>query len=124
VFVDEGAPMASLLGRLLTTPQGVAVQLPQVFLDRLLEAFEQAGQAALPHSRRGAALPGLVVALSARELEVLGLLAAGKSNPAIAQELVITLDTVKRHVTHILDKLGAANRTQAVTRARELGLLR
>jgi LuxR family maltose regulon positive regulatory protein len=37
---------------------------------------------------------------------------------------VITLDTVKRHVTHILAKLGAANRTQAVARARELGLLR
>jgi LuxR family transcriptional regulator, maltose regulon positive regulatory protein len=65
-----------------------------------------------------------VAALSAREVEVLQLLAAGKSNPAIAQELVITLDTVKRHVTHILGKLGAANRTQAVTRARELGLLR
>jgi LuxR family maltose regulon positive regulatory protein len=54
---------------------------------------------------------------------VLGLLAAGQSNQAIAEELVITLDTVKRHVTHILDKLGAANRTQAVTRARALGLL-
>jgi LuxR family transcriptional regulator, maltose regulon positive regulatory protein len=64
-----------------------------------------------------------VAALSAREVEVLQLLAAGKSNPAIAEELVITLDTVKRHVTHILDKLGAANRTQAVVRARELGLL-
>jgi LuxR family transcriptional regulator, maltose regulon positive regulatory protein len=46
------------------------------------------------------------------------------SNRAIAEELVITLDTVKRHVTHIHDKLGAANRTQAVTRARERGLLR
>jgi LuxR family transcriptional regulator, maltose regulon positive regulatory protein len=128
VFVDEGAPMATLLGRLLTTPataQAVAgTQVPPAFLDQLLEAFEQAGKAALPHSRRGTALPGLVVALSARELEVLGLLAAGKSNQAIAEELVITLDTVKRHVTHILDKLGAANRTQAVTRARELGLLR
>jgi LuxR family maltose regulon positive regulatory protein len=65
-----------------------------------------------------------VAPLSARELEVLGLLAAGRSNQAIAEELVITLDTVKRHVTHILDKLGAANRTQAVTRARALGLLR
>jgi LuxR family maltose regulon positive regulatory protein len=54
---------------------------------------------------------------------VLQLLAAGKSNLAIAEELVITLDTVKRHVTHILDKLGATNRTQAVARARELGLL-
>jgi LuxR family transcriptional regulator, maltose regulon positive regulatory protein len=124
VFVDEGAPMASLLGRLLTTPQAVTVQVPPDFLDRLLEAFEQAGQAVLPRSRRGTALPGLVAALSARELEVLQLLAAGRSNPEIAQELVITLDTVKRHVTHILDKLGAANRTQATTRARELGLLR
>jgi LuxR family transcriptional regulator, maltose regulon positive regulatory protein len=128
VFVDEGAPMATLLDRLLTTPttaQAVAAaQVPSAFLDRLLEAFEQTGQAVLPRSRRGTALPGLVAALSAREVEVLGLLAAGKSNPAIAQELVITLDTVKRHVTHILDKLGAANRTQAVTRARELGLLR
>jgi LuxR family maltose regulon positive regulatory protein len=126
VFVDEGAPMATLLGRLLTTPattQVAAAAVPPVFLDRLLEAFEQAGQAALPRSRRGAALPGLVAALSGREVEVLGLLAAGKSNPAIAEELVITLDTVKRHVTHILDKLGAANRTQAVARARELGLL-
>jgi LuxR family transcriptional regulator, maltose regulon positive regulatory protein len=128
VFVDEGAPMATLLGTLLTTPATApamaGTQVPPAFLDRLLEAFEQAGQAALPRSRRAAALPGLAVALSARELEVLQLLAAGKPNPAIAQELVITLDTVKRHVTHILDKLGAANRTQAVTRARELGLLR
>jgi ATP/maltotriose-dependent transcriptional regulator MalT len=68
--------------------------------------------------------PGLVAALNARELEVLQLLAAGSSNRAIAEELVIDLDMVKRHVTHILDKLGAANRIQAVTRARELGLLR
>jgi LuxR family maltose regulon positive regulatory protein len=126
VFVDEGAPMATLLGRLLTTPattQAVAVQVPPAFLDRLLEAFEQTGQAVLPRSRRGTALPGLVVGLSAREVEVLQLLAAGRSNPAIAEELVVSLDTVKRHVTHILDKLGAANRTQAVARARELGLL-
>jgi LuxR family transcriptional regulator, maltose regulon positive regulatory protein len=127
VFVDEGAPMATLLGTLLTAPattRAVATHLPPAYLDRLLEGFEQAGQAVLPRSRRGAALPGLVVALSARELEVLQLLAAGKPNPVIAEELVITLDTVKRHVTHILDKLGVANRVQAVTRARELGLLR
>jgi LuxR family maltose regulon positive regulatory protein len=48
----------------------------------------------------------------------------GPPPPRSFEELVITLDTVKRHVTHILDKLGVANRVQAVTRARELGLLR
>jgi LuxR family maltose regulon positive regulatory protein len=57
-------------------------------------------------------------------LEVLQLLAAGSSNQAIAEELVVTLATVKSHVTHIFDKLGVANRTQAVIRARQLGLLR
>jgi LuxR family maltose regulon positive regulatory protein len=127
IFVDGGAPMATLLSMLLTTPAtmpAVATHLPPAYLDRLLDGFEQAGQAVLPRSRRGAALPGLVAALSARELEMLQLLAAGKPNPAIAEELVITLDTVKRHVTHILDRLGVANCVQAVTRARELGLLR
>ena len=51
------------------------------------------------------------------------MLAAGSSNQAIAAELVVTLNTVKKHVTHILGKLGAANRTQAVVRARALGLI-
>ena len=54
---------------------------------------------------------------------MLALLAAGRSNQQIAEELVVALNTAKKHVTHILDKLGAANRTEAVTRARELGLL-
>jgi ATP/maltotriose-dependent transcriptional regulator MalT len=66
---------------------------------------------------------GLVEPLSARELEVLGLLAAGAPNRAIAKQLVVTLDTVKRHVSNLFSKLGVANRTQAVARARELGLL-
>ena len=65
----------------------------------------------------------MVEQLTARELEVLGLLAAGRSNQAIAAELVVTLDTVKKHVTHVLDKLGATNRTEAVARARQLGLI-
>jgi LuxR family maltose regulon positive regulatory protein len=66
---------------------------------------------------------GLLEPLSAREQEVLGLLAAGHTNQEIAQELVVTLETVKSHVGHLLDKLGVTNRTQAVGRARELGLL-
>ena len=68
-------------------------------------------------------MPGLVEPLTAREREVLGMLAAGRSNQAIASELVVTLNTVKKHVSHVLGKLGAANRTEAVTRARELGLI-
>jgi LuxR family maltose regulon positive regulatory protein len=50
-------------------------------------------------------------------------MAAGRSNREIADELVVVVDTAKKHVGRVMDKLGAANRTQAVTRARELGLL-
>ena len=68
-------------------------------------------------------MPGLAEQLTSRELEVLEMLAAGRSNQAIASQLVVTLDTVKKHVGHVLGKLGAANRTEAVARARELTLL-
>ncbi len=61
--------------------------------------------------------------LSRRELEILQLLARGASNQEIAQELVITLDTVKCHVSNIFSKLGLQNRIQTVRQARELGLL-
>ena len=54
---------------------------------------------------------------------MLGLLAAGMANKQIARELVVALETAKKHVSHVLRKLGAANRTQAVARARQLGLL-
>jgi LuxR family maltose regulon positive regulatory protein len=69
-------------------------------------------------------MAGLVEPLTDRELEVLRLLAAGRRNREIADQLVVTLDTVKKHLTHIFDKLGATNRTQALTHARQLGLIR
>jgi LuxR family maltose regulon positive regulatory protein len=126
VFADEGAPMGTLLGRLVTaqrTQQTAARAVPLDCLARLLRAFNEPH--AMAHSRHGvaAAVPGLVEPLTARELEVLGLLAAGRSNQRIAEELVVSLDTVKKHVSHLMDKLGVANRTEAVARARELGLL-
>ena len=68
-------------------------------------------------------MPGIVEPLTSRELEVLEMLAAGRSNQAIARELVVTLDTVKKHVSHVLGKLGAASRTEAVARARQLDLI-
>ncbi|MBI2516568.1 MAG: response regulator transcription factor [Opitutae bacterium] len=60
--------------------------------------------------------------LSARELDVLRLLAAGRSNKEIGSELHITEGTVKNHMTNVLGKLGVLDRTQAALRARELGL--
>jgi ATP/maltotriose-dependent transcriptional regulator MalT len=118
VFADEGRPMAALLGRYVATHPRHHPPLPAGYLGRLVPAFATANTAGGP-----AAVAGLVTQLSARELEVLRLLAAGKPNQRIADELYVTVYTVKKHVTHILDKLGAANRTEATTRARELGLI-
>ena len=126
VFADEGPPMAALLGALVAAQraeQAAARGVPLGCLARVLRAFGE--RAATPGAGRGAAVvvPGLVEQLTARELEVLALLAAGRSNQRIAHELVVALDTVKKHVTHVLGKLGAANRTEAVAQARQLGLI-
>jgi LuxR family maltose regulon positive regulatory protein len=129
VFVDEGAPMARLLGRLAAarrTGHGApSADVPPPYMVQLARAFQPRGALHVarttPEAAGGAEL---VEPLSDRELQVLRLLAAGKSNQQIADELVVVIDTVKKHVGHILDKLGAANRTQAVARARAVGLLR
>jgi two-component system, NarL family, response regulator LiaR len=67
------------------------------------------------------AAPPVIIPLSAREHEVLALLASGNTNREIAQDLVITTHTVKIHVEHILAKLGVTDRTQAAVRAIKLG---
>jgi LuxR family maltose regulon positive regulatory protein len=83
----------------------------------------------LPHHPRDPRRPapgsidGLVEPLTARELEVLRLVAAGRSNSQIATELFVTTGTVKSHLHTISGKLGAVNRVEAVARGRELGLL-
>ena len=123
VFADEGPPMAALLGRLIAAQRAgqAAADVPLGYLARLRRAFD-AGPAT-PDPGRDTAVPGIIDPLTSRELEVLRMLAAGRSNQAIAGELVVTLDTVKKHVGHVLGKLGAANRTEAVARARELSLI-
>jgi len=128
VFLDEGEPLAALVRELLTRRQSArrtdTRAVPPEFLAHLTAAFDRAGNPLGRPGRRGSvAAPGLLEPLSARELEVLALVAAGRANRQIAEELYITVDTVKRHVSHIFDKLGAASRTQAVARARDLGLL-
>jgi LuxR family maltose regulon positive regulatory protein len=126
VFADEGPPMAALLARLIAAQRsgGAVAEVPLGCLARLQRAFDAGPTGPGPRSGTAPAMvPGLVEQLTCRELEVLQMLAAGKSNQAIAGQLVVTLDTVKKHVSHLLGKLGAANRTEAVTRARQLGLI-
>jgi LuxR family transcriptional regulator, maltose regulon positive regulatory protein len=121
VFADEGSPMGALLGRLIAAKraeQGPVHNVPLAYLGSLLRCFQQL--AAAPGR---SAVPRLPEPLTEREREILKLLAAGKPNQQIARELVVSLATVKKHVTHVLAKLGAANRTEATARARELGLL-
>ena len=76
-----------------------------------------------PAVARPTAASPLPESLTPREREVLELLAAGAQNGEIAARLYVTLDTVKKHVGHIFGKLGVGNRTQAVARARALGLI-
>jgi LuxR family maltose regulon positive regulatory protein len=126
VFADEGAPMNRLLARLVAAERGeqtAAQGVPLGCLARLLRAF--GSKDTVQGSGRGAtaAVRGLVEPLTARELEVLQLLAAGTPNQAIAEQLIVSLDTAKKHVSHVLGKLGAVNRTEAVTRAHQLGLI-
>jgi ATP/maltotriose-dependent transcriptional regulator MalT len=125
VFADEGPPMAALLRSLIGARQpGRAATVSRAARDhvnRVVQAFRP------PLGRQegvAAAATGLIEPLTRRELEVLGFIAAGRPNQEIAQQLVVTIATVKKHTSHIFDKLGATNRTQAVARARELRLIR
>ena len=117
--------MAAMLARLVAAQkaeQAAAHCVPLGCPAQLLRAFGRADAAAGARQDAAAAVPELVEQLTARELDVMRLLAAGAPNPRIAKELV-SLDTFKKHVSHLIAKLGAANRTEAVARARELGLI-
>src|SRR5262249_7468494 len=126
VFADEGPPMTALLGQVATAHrdgQPTARQVPLGYLAAVMRACARASGP--PGSSRGSrtAIPGLIDPRPARERLVRHLPAAGAPTQRIADDLVVPLDTVKKHITHVLGKLGAANRTEAVTRARQLGLI-
>jgi len=114
VFLDGGGAIAGLLQ---------TGQARGVWDTRGSAEFVQALRAAFGGAERDAANAGLIEPLTARELEVLRLIAAGRSNNAIANELVVTLNTVKKHTSNIYGKLGVTNRTLAAARARELALI-
>jgi LuxR family transcriptional regulator, maltose regulon positive regulatory protein len=117
-FLDEGEPMAALLAdlRLAARDGGKPAGGPSpASLDALLAAF--------PGRQRARHRTGLVEPLTERELATLRLLAAGRSNAEMAAELFVEQSTVKTHLIHLYRKLDAHSRTQAVARARALGLL-
>jgi LuxR family maltose regulon positive regulatory protein len=111
LFVDEGAPMVTLLRH------AQARGMMPAYVATLLTACGSARQAPSPTASV------LVEPLSARERELLHLLAAGLSTPEIATQLFLTTGTVRNHLKHIYRKLAVHSRLQAVERARTLGLL-
>jgi len=129
-FVDEGTPMADLLH------QARSRGIRPAYVDKLLAAFDlrrpildtsPPSEIKTPKpvlsEAKGSEIQNLLEPLSPRELELLRLVADGRSNQEIAQALFLAIGTVKKHLNNIFGKLGVSNRTQAVARARELELL-
>jgi LuxR family maltose regulon positive regulatory protein len=112
VFVDEGPPMAKLLEKILDAKEDI----PRAFVKKLLSAFKL--RRIVKHH------DGLLEPLSERELEVLRFIAAGLSNKKITEELYISMSTVKTHLRNIYGKLDVHSRTEAVAKAKDLGILK
>ncbi len=121
LFLDFGPALAQLLRRAISRE---AVASHGAYVDRLLIAFEAETASGRAASQPPSFTPQpLVEPLSERELEILSLIAAGMSNQQIADELIISVGTVKWHLNNIYGKLGVRRRTQAVAHARALKLL-
>jgi LuxR family maltose regulon positive regulatory protein len=125
LFLDEGKPMALLLQSLLPTVQG---ELQASFVHHLLQIFARTYNSQSTHTT----LPGTLIEsipalinepLSTQEQRVLRLLVAGRSNPEIANELIVSVNTIKTQLQHIYRKLNVNNRTEARDVARALKLV-
>lgn len=114
-FIDEGPPMARLLA------DAASHRIMPDYTAKLLALFEAESQDA--QANLISTHESLIEPLSQRELEVLQLIAQGLSNHEISEKLFLALSTVKGHIQRIFEKLQVQRRTEAVVRARELGLL-
>ena len=118
IFVTKGEPMAELIDEYIEIHKrdhdAVKADASLLFAKKLLSMIK---------AGRPPKVEALVEPLSERELEVLYLIAAGLRNKEIAEKLFISLNTVKTHLKNINSKLDVTNRTRAVARAKELGLL-
>lgn len=129
-YLDIGTPMAQTVERFAAAPNGETAALSPglaAFCARLLVAFDAAQPIPAPSPQRplaelqpALAPPSPPEPLTQRERDVLRLLVAGASNQEIADQLVISLATAKKHVSNILAKLGVTSRAQAIARARDL----
>ena len=128
IFLDEGRPVQTLLVEWLVHSDGGSLR---DFAGHLLSQFETTPQVSVALQAKAspigdaAASTGqvLIEPLSQRELEVLHILATGRTNQEIARQLVVSPGTIKAHTASIYRKLDVANRTEAVARARKLGIL-
>ena len=118
-FVEKGEAMRVLLANFREKQTAPALRS---YVNKILAAFSSPANAtsrpAMPNRASG-----IIDPLTDRELEIIRLIADGKSNSEIGRQLYLALSTVKGHNLRIFDKLQAQNRTEAVARARELGLL-
>ncbi len=120
-YVLKDAPQDEIIEAVRRVRNGESPLDPELAA-RLLRRLASEGE-----MRRGTRGPNgpddVVEPLTPRELEVLGLMKLGRTNRQIAADLVISLGTAKNHVEHIISKLGVSDRTQAVVKALELGIL-
>jgi LuxR family maltose regulon positive regulatory protein len=118
IFVDEGPPMERLLYEALS--RGIAPD----YVQQLLAAFPSTPAKETASSKSQDPEAEWVEPLSERELDVLQLIAEGLTNQEVGSRLYLTLNTIKAHTRNIYSKLGVNSRTQAVARARALGILK
>jgi len=118
IFADEGKTLLHLLEQYRDK-----LHAPHIYVDEITDLLRKETMQFEIHTMNHelSVTNPTLTPLTRRELDILQLLAAGKSNQEIAEERVLTLNTVKKHVGNILAKMGAANRTQAVMLAKKMG---
>jgi two-component system response regulator DegU len=121
-YVHKGAPQRELTTAIRKVLEG-RVTLPRNLSTQLLRQLSEEQQKPEEETPTPPKNVELLQPLTPRELEVLEGMALGKTNREIAEDLVITMGTVKNHVEHLRSKLGASDRTQAVVRSLELGII-
>ena len=120
-YVLKDAPQGEIIEAIRRVRNGESPLDPELAA-RLLRRLANEGE--IRSGTRGTRADAMAVEpLTARELEVLGLMKLGRTNRQIAEDLVISLGTAKNHVEHIIAKLGVSDRTQAVVKALELRIL-